>query len=86
MLTAADALRRNAHLRIDIVTSMFSQKTRDLIDLVCHITLMMPFCILMGIAKLLFWAFTVPMIGRLRRHVGGVIGSEAESIGPGVAV
>jgi len=39
-----------------------------------------------GIAKLLFWGFTVPMIGRLRRHVGGVVGPEAESISPGVAV
>lgn len=72
MLTAADALRRNAHVRIDIVTSMLSQKTRDVIDLICHITFLMPFCILMS---WLSWTFFLraALSGETSSNFGGLV-------------
>jgi len=72
MLTAADALRRNAHVRIDIVTSMLTQKTRDVIDLVCHITFLTPFCILMS---WLSWTFFLraALSGETSSNFGGLV-------------
>lgn len=47
LLAAAYTLQRNEHVRIDIATSGLSKKTRDWIDLLCHIFFLMPFCLLM---------------------------------------
>src|SRR5690606_14049845 len=37
MLAAAYALQRNAHVRIDVVSSHLSKRTREWIDLIGHI-------------------------------------------------
>ncbi|WP_376870406.1 TRAP transporter small permease subunit [Albirhodobacter sp. R86504] len=72
MLTAADALRRNAHVRIDVLTTYFSKRTRDIIDLVCHVTFLLPFCLLM---TWLSWPYfmTAAKSGEVSANYGGLI-------------
>ncbi|WP_281976506.1 TRAP transporter small permease subunit [Pseudorhizobium flavum] len=56
MLAAAYALLKNEHVRIDIVSSMWSKRTRDIIDLVLHIIFLVPFAGLMAyLAWPWFW-------------------------------
>ncbi|MCA8879098.1 MAG: TRAP transporter small permease subunit [Rhodobacteraceae bacterium] len=47
MLAAAWALQKNDHVRIDVVSSRLSQRTRLWIDLICHLLFLMPFVVLM---------------------------------------
>nr|WP_272209942.1 TRAP transporter small permease subunit [Marinicella sp. W31]MDC2875788.1 TRAP transporter small permease subunit [Marinicella sp. W31] len=47
MLAAAYALLRNEHIRIDILSSSWSKRTRDWIDLVLHIIFLVPFASMM---------------------------------------
>ncbi|WP_040677912.1 TRAP transporter small permease subunit [Nitratireductor pacificus] len=47
MLAAAYTLLRNEHIRIDIVSSFFSKRTRDWVDLFCHIFFLLPFVTLL---------------------------------------
>jgi TRAP-type mannitol/chloroaromatic compound transport system permease small subunit len=54
LLAAAYTLQKNEHVRIDVVTSGFSKRTRDKIDLFGHIFFLMPLCILM---VYLSWSF-----------------------------
>ena len=43
LLAAAYTLQRNEHIRIDIISAELSKRTRDWIDLVCHIVMLLPF-------------------------------------------
>ncbi|MFC5585172.1 TRAP transporter small permease subunit [Nitratireductor kimnyeongensis] len=43
MLASAYTLQRNEHIRIDIISSLFSKRTRDWIDLFCHVFFLLPF-------------------------------------------
>lgn len=72
MLTAADCLRRNAHVRIDILSSLMTKKTRDVIDLICHITFLLPFCILMS---WLSWPYFLraALSGETSSNFGGLL-------------
>ena len=47
MLAAAYVLQKNGHVRIDALSSHFSKRTRDWIDLVGHVIFLLPLCILM---------------------------------------
>lgn len=47
MLGAAYTFLRNEHIRIDIVTSNFSKRTRDWIDVMGHVLFLLPFCWIM---------------------------------------
>ncbi|WP_374385307.1 TRAP transporter small permease subunit [Dongia sp.] len=47
MFAAAYTLQRNAHIRIDVISSHLKKRTRDWIDLFCHIVFLMPFVLLM---------------------------------------
>lgn len=49
MLAAAYVLQINGHVRIDVLSSRLSKRTRDWIDLFCHIFMLLPF------AGLLLW-------------------------------
>ncbi|MBM3520017.1 MAG: TRAP transporter small permease subunit [Alphaproteobacteria bacterium] len=42
MLAAAYTLQRNAHVRIDVISSRLRKRTRDIIDLVCHLVMLAP--------------------------------------------
>lgn len=54
MLCASYTLMRNGHIRIDIVVSHFSKRTRDWIDVFGHLFFLLPFCLLMIIDS---WPF-----------------------------
>jgi TRAP-type mannitol/chloroaromatic compound transport system permease small subunit len=47
MLAAAWALQRNDHIRVDIISGMLSRRTRDWIDFLGHIFMLLPFTVLM---------------------------------------
>lgn len=54
MLAAAYTLQKNEHIRIDIVSSRFSKRTRDWIDVAGHVLMLLPLCVLM---TFLCWSF-----------------------------
>jgi TRAP-type mannitol/chloroaromatic compound transport system permease small subunit len=72
MLAAAYTLQRNEHIRIDVLSSRFSKRLRDWIDLVCHIVILVPFTVLM------IW-LCVPFVvesyqsGEISMNAGGLI-------------
>lgn len=72
MLAAAYALLRNEHIRIDILSSNWSKRTRDWIDLILHIIFLVPFSFLMTwLAWPWFWnSFK---IGEISSSAGGLI-------------
>jgi TRAP-type mannitol/chloroaromatic compound transport system permease small subunit len=47
MMAAAYVLQRNGHVRIDVVSSRLSARTREWIDLVCHIVMLLPLVLMM---------------------------------------
>lgn len=47
LLGSAYTLKKNEHIRIDIVSSRLSKRTRDIIDVIGHILFLLPLCILM---------------------------------------
>ncbi|MBI2256420.1 MAG: TRAP transporter small permease subunit [Proteobacteria bacterium] len=47
MLAAAYTLQRNAHIRIDVISSHLKKRTRDWIDLFCHVVFLLPFVLMM---------------------------------------
>jgi TRAP-type mannitol/chloroaromatic compound transport system permease small subunit len=47
MLAAAYTLQMNEHIRIDVLSSRLRKRTRDWIDLVCHIVFLLPFTSMM---------------------------------------
>ena len=72
LLAAAYTLQRNEHIRIDIVSSWLSKRTRDWIDLVCHIFFLLPFTILLS---WLSWPWLVRsyLSGEISTNSGGLI-------------
>ena len=72
MLAAAYALLKNEHVRIDILSSTWSKRTRDVIDLVLHAIFLVPFAGLMTyLAWPWFWlSFTS---GEISGNAGGLI-------------
>ncbi|KGD91978.1 MULTISPECIES: TRAP transporter small permease subunit [Rhizobium/Agrobacterium group] len=72
MLGAAYALLQNEHVRIDILSSSWSKKTRDIIDLVLHIIFLLPFAGLMAwLAWPWFWLSY--RSGEISSNAGGLI-------------
>ena len=72
MFAAAYVLQKNGHVRIDAVSSHFSKRTRDWIDLFGHVFFLLPFCILMvwlGIPY--FWEAL--RNGEISNNAGGLI-------------
>lgn len=72
MLAAAYALQKNEHIRIDVLSSSWSKRTRDIIDLVLHIVFLMPFVTLM---TYLSWApfMRSYTAGEVSFNAGGLI-------------
>lgn len=72
MLAAAYALLKNEHIRIDIVSSSWSKRTRDWIDLILHIIFLVPFSFL--ITWLAWpWFWNSYKIGEISSSAGGLI-------------
>lgn len=47
MMAAAYVLQRNGHVRIDVVSSRLTERTRQWIDLFCHVTMLLPLVLAM---------------------------------------
>jgi TRAP-type mannitol/chloroaromatic compound transport system permease small subunit len=47
MLAAAYTLQKNAHVRIDVVSNRLTKRTRDWIDLACHLLMLLPLTLIM---------------------------------------
>ncbi|KQT85937.1 TRAP transporter small permease subunit [Aurantimonas sp. Leaf443] len=56
MLAAAWTLLVNEHIRVDIVSSTLSKRTRDWIDFLGHLVMLLPFCVLM---LWLLWPYVI---------------------------
>jgi TRAP-type mannitol/chloroaromatic compound transport system permease small subunit len=72
MLAAGYTLRKNEHVRIDVVAGNLSKRTRDWIDLFGHFLFLLPFCIMMTyLAWPFFWrSFSS---GEMSSNAGGLI-------------
>ena len=72
MLAAAYTLLKNEHIRIDIVSSSWSKRTRDWIDLILHIIFLVPFSFLLTyLAWPWFW--NSYSIGEISSSAGGLV-------------
>jgi TRAP-type mannitol/chloroaromatic compound transport system permease small subunit len=72
MLAAGYTLRKNEHVRIDVIAGNFSKRTRDWIDLVCHFIFLLPFCLMMTyLAWPFFWRSF--QSGEMSSNAGGLI-------------
>ncbi len=72
MIAAAYTLLKNEHIRIDILSNMFSKRTRDWIDLFCHIFFLLPFCLLMVYLSWP-WLLRSYMSSEISANAGGLI-------------
>jgi TRAP-type mannitol/chloroaromatic compound transport system permease small subunit len=72
MLAAAYVLQKNAHVRIDVVSNRLSPRTRVWIDLICHIVMLAPLCLVM---IRLSWPFFLESFqnGEISSNAGGLI-------------
>jgi TRAP-type mannitol/chloroaromatic compound transport system permease small subunit len=72
MLAAAYTLQRNEHIRIDILSTRLSKRTRDLIDIAGHLFMLIPFTALM---TYLCWPFFYGAwrSGEMSGSAGGLI-------------
>ena len=71
MLAAAYTLQRNEHVRIDVLSSRWSQRTRDIVDLACHVLFLVPF---VGLMAWLSWPFFLSSLrsGEVSGATGGL--------------
>jgi TRAP-type mannitol/chloroaromatic compound transport system permease small subunit len=72
LLGAAYTFKANEHIRIDILSSRLSQRSRDWIDVVGHLLFMMPLCL---IIMWLGWPFFLRSFaqGEVSSSAGGLI-------------
>lgn len=47
MMAAAYVLQRNGHVRIDVISSRLAERTRQWIDLFCHVLMLLPLVLVM---------------------------------------
>ncbi len=69
---AAYALQKNEHIRIDVLSSGWSKRTRDTIDLVLHIIFLLPFATLM-VYLAYPWFMKSFHSGEISSNAGGLI-------------
>lgn len=72
MLAAAYTLLRNEHVRIDVLSGTFSKRTRDWIDLFCHVFFLLPFSAMM-VYLAWPWFFLSFRTGEISANAGGLI-------------
>lgn len=72
LLAAAYTLQQNEHIRIDILSSTLSKRTRDWIDLFCHVFFLLPFVLLM-VWLSVPWALKAWEINEVSSNAGGLI-------------
>ena len=72
LLGAAYTLRRNQHIRIDIVSAMLPARVRDWIDLLGHVFMLLPFTILMIVETTPFVIYSY-RLGEVSSSYGGLL-------------
>ncbi len=72
LLAAAYTLQKNEHIRIDILSSTWSKRTRDIIDLVLHIIFLLPFSSLMVYLSW-SWFWLSFRTGEVSANAGGLV-------------
>lgn len=72
MLGAAWTLRRNEHVRIDILSSRFSRRNRDRLDVAGHLIFLLPF-VLIHIDTALPFFWTSFLSGEVSTNAGGLV-------------
>lgn len=79
LLAAAYTLKQNEHIRVDIVYGMWSRRTQHWIDLLGHLTFLMPFATLM---ILYFWSnfWRSYASGEVSSSAGGLLIWPAKSL------
>ncbi len=72
MLAAAYTLQRNEHIRIDIISGMLAKRTRDWIDVIGHLVMLIPLTLLMSyLCWTFFWKALVS--GEMSGSAGGLV-------------
>ncbi|WP_422371494.1 TRAP transporter small permease subunit [Hoeflea sp.] len=72
MLAAGYTLRKNEHVRIDVIAGNLTKRTRDWIDLLGHFFFLLPFCFMMTyLAWPFFWRSF--QSGEMSSNAGGLI-------------
>jgi TRAP-type mannitol/chloroaromatic compound transport system permease small subunit len=72
MLAAGYTLRKNEHVRIDVLAGNLSKRVRDWIDLFGHFLFLLPFCLMMTyLAWPFFWRSFHS--GEMSSNAGGLI-------------
>ncbi len=72
MLAAAYTLERNEHIRIDVISGMLSKRTRDWIDVIGHVVMLLPLTLLMSyLCWTFFWKAFVS--GEMSGSAGGLV-------------
>lgn len=72
MLGAGYTFLRNAHVRIDFLSSRFSARTRNIIDIICIICITAPLCLLLIDVSLPF-VINAYRIGEVSSNPGGLV-------------
>ena len=72
MLAAAQTLRQNEHIRIDILYGLRSRRAQHWIDLFGHVFFLLPFVVLMT-WMLVPYAYAAFRIGQISTNSGGLI-------------
>jgi len=79
LLCAAWALLANEHIRIDILSSLFSKRVRNLIELLGHSLFLLPLCVVMLVTSLPFFLASV-RINEQSASAGGLPQWPAKSL------
>ena len=79
MLAAAQTLRQNEHIRIDILYGLRSRRAQHWIDLFGHVFFLLPFVVLMT-WMLVPYAYAAFRIGQISTNSGGLIISPARAL------
>lgn len=71
MLAAAYTLQKNAHVRIDVVSSRISKRSRDIIDVIGHLFMLMPItAVMVWLSLPFFWESYAG--GEMSNNAGGL--------------
>ena len=72
MLASAHTLKRDEHVRIDVVTSHFSKRTQVWIDLAGYLVFLLPVCLLIFVYGIPFAGYSI-RTGEMSSSAGGLI-------------
>jgi TRAP-type mannitol/chloroaromatic compound transport system permease small subunit len=72
MLASAHTLKRDEHVRIDVITSHFSKRTQVWIDLAGYLVFLLPVCLLIFVYGIPFARYSIST-GEMSSSAGGLI-------------